>query len=172
MYKLVIGVVFTTVLMGCTTIIDSDEVTKRTNENSGVIENGDVPSYIVTDEPYVDPTPIYNIPYKSEEISNVETLSISDPLSLGSVNLTKESNFEFTLKNGLLKKQINNLLGKYFSEYTPYWEEGVDFNEEWFGEFTLTSEDRWGLLNKLLDSYSLSLKVKKNDVLHFNKVSK
>ncbi len=79
--------------------------------------------------------------------------------------------YEYDLKTGLLKPQINDIVALFFAEYTPYWEEGVDFNQEWFGSYSIKSEDRWEMLNKVLQSYGLSLKVTKNDVLHFNKVN-
>lgn len=101
---------------------------------------------------------VFNDTYSSEQ--SVQTVQ--------HINLHK---FEYELSTGLLKPQINNIISAFFVEYTPYWEEGVEFNQEWFGSYKLVSQDRWELLNQVLKSYGLSLKVKKNDVLHFSKVN-
>lgn len=167
MYKLVLGVALTSFLSGCTAPIKPDEPAKLSGDILGFSEGTDKLNYIITDEPYVDPTPIYDIPKIDSE-----TVAVTMLLPHENVEETVAYQYEFTLKSGLLKQQINALLKKYFKEYAPYWEEGVDFNAEWFGDYTIKADDRWVLLNQLLDSYQLSLKVKKNDVLHFNKVSK
>jgi hypothetical protein len=101
------------------------------------------------------------------KVQQVEQLKqvYSDSMYTNKATAAESKMYSFTMKTGLLRPQINALVEANFPSYTVFWHDEVI--EQWLGEHTIQSDDRWEILNETIHSYGITLTVTKNGVLEF-----
>lgn len=74
--------------------------------------------------------------------------------------------YSYRMESGLLKTQVNNMITELFPEYTPFWG-NYKGRHEWFGDFTIEHADRWKILDSIMTTFGIKVKVAPNYVIEF-----
>lgn len=95
--------------------------------------------------------------------ANISNTTIADEQSLGSHH---NIGYEFTLIDGLLRPQLEQLVTLLFPDFSANWSQ-YQMPFKWQGKYTLSGPDRWALLDSVLSSYGIRLTVNRNHVMTF-----
>lgn len=75
--------------------------------------------------------------------------------------------YEFEFSDGLLRPQLEKLTRSFFPEFSVSWD-NYHIPYRWQGHYLLKGDDRWALLNRVVESFAITVTVNGNYVMEFN----
>lgn len=106
-------------------------------------------------------------PSVKDSVFDASTVTEASSVSSTQSSESIEVSYEYKFHDGLLRPQLEALTNSFFPEFSISWDK-YHIPYRWQGEFLLTGKDRWALLNRVVESFGISVTVNGNFVMEFS----